>query len=500
MTLTIIAVYLGLVLAVGLASHRLFRPTGEDYFVAGRSIGPVVLLASLFGTHMTAFSILGASGEAYHRGIGVFALMASSSALVVPVVFFFIGTRLWALGKRHGYLTQIEYFRDRWGSDLLALTLFAVLVALLVPYILIGVKGGGLTLAEITGGQVPPWVGSLLLCAVVMIYVTFGGMRGTAWANTFQTIVFMTLGAVTLAVIFHRLGGFGAVLERLAAEHPELLVREGEIQPLELLSYLAIPLSVGMFPHLFGHWLTARRASTFRLSIVAYPLCVAAVWLPSVLLGLAGSLDFPGLVGPRANSVLVMMIGRHAPGALAGLLAAGVFAAVMSSLDSQSLALANLFTRDVVGRLRSRRRGGAEGAMGGGMSEASQVLAGRLFVAAVLGLTFLLSVWIDRSIFKMGVWSFTGFAALFPVVVAALYWRRSNWQGALAAVLTTVALWVIFWWRAWEVPGYTVGGTGLMPVAVILAASALALVVVSLLTPAPHPERVARFFPDSDLS
>ena len=109
MTLAIIAVYLGLVILVGSLSHRLFRGTGEDYFVASRSIGPFLLLMSLFGTNMTAFAILGASGEAYHEGIGVFALMASASALVIPCVFFFVGTRVWALGKRHGFLTQAQF-------------------------------------------------------------------------------------------------------------------------------------------------------------------------------------------------------------------------------------------------------------------------------------------------------------------------------------------------------------------------------------------------------
>ena len=92
MTLGIIGTYLVMVLFVGTISHRMFRGTGEDYFVASRSIGPFLLLMSLFGTNMTAFAILGASGEAYHAGIGVFGLMASISALVIPSVFFFTGS------------------------------------------------------------------------------------------------------------------------------------------------------------------------------------------------------------------------------------------------------------------------------------------------------------------------------------------------------------------------------------------------------------------------
>ena len=74
----------------------------EDFFLAGRSLGPAVFLLSLFGTNMTAFSILGASGHAFANGIVTYGLMASSSALVIPLGIFLIGTRLWALGRRHG--------------------------------------------------------------------------------------------------------------------------------------------------------------------------------------------------------------------------------------------------------------------------------------------------------------------------------------------------------------------------------------------------------------
>ncbi|MGD8817278.1 MAG: sodium:solute symporter family protein, partial [Acidobacteriota bacterium] len=225
MTLAIIAVYMALVLAVGALSHLLFRGTGEDYFLATRSIGPFVLLMSLFGTQMTAFALLGASGESYRTGIGVFGLMASSSAIVVPAVFFFIGTRAWAVGKRCGYTTQVQLIRDRWGSDALGLLLFVVLVALLIPYLLIGVMGAGITLADISGGSVPTWVGGLVITVVVMLYVTYGGLRGTAWANTFQTLVFMTLGAVTFVYVARSMGGLGAALARIDDAYPDLLVR-----------------------------------------------------------------------------------------------------------------------------------------------------------------------------------------------------------------------------------------------------------------------------------
>ncbi len=485
MTLLIIAVYLGLVLGVGALSHRLFRGTGEDYFLATRTIGPFVLLMSLFGTQMTAFALLGASGESYRSGIGVFGLMASSSAIVVPAVFFFVGTRAWTVGKRCGYTTQVQLVRGRWNSDVLGLLLFVSLVALLIPYLLIGVMGAGITLAQVSGGQVPTWVGGLVISLVVMVYVTYGGLRGTAWANTFQTLVFMTLGAVTFVYVANAMGGMSAALERLAASNPDLLVRGERFSATKYITYSFIPLSAGMFPHLFMHWLTASKLRNFRMTVAAYPICIAIVWIPSVLLGVLGNVDFPDLSTPESNAVMVRLISLHAPDLLAGLLGAGVFAAVMSSLDSQVLSLGTMFTKDIVSHYGYAER----------MTDRQQILTGRLFVAVILTVTYVLSLVARTTIFSMGTWSFTGFAGLLPVIVAALYWRRSTKVGAFASVLTVAVLWTYYFSQGFGRPDYSVGDTGVMPVAVIVVASTVAMIAGSLMSRPPDDATLERFFP-----
>ncbi len=487
MTLAVILVYLGLVLTIGLLSHRLFRGTGEDYFLATRTIGPFVLLMSLFGTHMTAFSMLGASGEAYRRGIGVFGLMASSSALVVPVVFYFVGTRLWRIGKRHGYLTQVQFFRDRYGSEPLAVGMFAVLVILLLPYVLIGVKGGGDALSAVTAGQgqeLPSWVGSLLVCAIIFVYVTYGGMRSTAWVNTLQTCVFMIVGAAAFVVITRSHGGLTAAMSTIREGNHELAVVGRDAHTLLMMaSYLLVPLSVGVFPHIFGHWLSAEHARSFKTTIMFYPLCIAVVWLPSVVLGVIGNIDHPQ---PFAGPILVQLILESSDGVLTGLLAAGILAAIMSSLDSQTLAVGTMFTQDIV------RPYGFRGAL----PEGRQVLYSRLFMAAFLATAFAASQVTNRSIFDLGVWSLSGYAGLFPLVIAALYWRRSTATGALAALGTTVVLWIGLLLRSRGVEGvYTIADSGVMPVVLIVVASTAATVVGSLLGPTPEPGSVEGFFP-----
>ena len=103
--LIIIAGYLTLLLVLGLFASRFFTGTKQDYQLASRSIGPFLLLMSVFGTTMTAFALVGSSGEAFKEGIGVYGMLASSSGILHSLCFVVIGVKLWSLGHRHGYTT-----------------------------------------------------------------------------------------------------------------------------------------------------------------------------------------------------------------------------------------------------------------------------------------------------------------------------------------------------------------------------------------------------------
>ena len=141
----IVFAYLATILYIGIFAWRTGAraAAAEEYFLAGRSLGPSIFLLSLFGTNMTAFTILGSAGHAFSNGIVTFGLMASSSAFVIPLTLFFVGTRLWSLGKRFGFMTPVQMFRDRWECGHIGTAIFVVQAALLVPYIIIGVMGGG---------------------------------------------------------------------------------------------------------------------------------------------------------------------------------------------------------------------------------------------------------------------------------------------------------------------------------------------------------------------
>jgi SSS family solute:Na+ symporter len=543
--LLVIAGYLVVLIVIGIVASSLSRGTSKDYLLASHSIGPVLLLLSIFGTTMTAFALVGSTGESFRRGVGVYGMLASSSGIVHSLCFFVLGVKLWQFGHKYGYRTQVQFFRDRLESDRFGLVLFPVLVALVIPYLLIGVMASGIFINVVTQGRVvdgevqggtfasgtfpsffedgslnaetgerdgyagatgskgglPRHVASLVICAVVLGYVFFGGMRGTAWANGFQTVVFMSLGVVMFYLLTQQLGGedsFVANLKKLSASIPDIKrVREGNISPSQFFTYMLVPLSVGMFPHLFQHWLTAKRASSFKLSVVMHPIFIMIVWAPCVLMGAwaAGALvNVPPPVAADPNKVLAFMVRSTGSDLLAGLLTAGVLAAIMSSLDSQFLCLGTMFTTDVVQHYSAKDR----------FTDQQVTWIARSFIVAIVAFTYTLSLFEPGAVFTLGVWCFSGFASLFPLCFAALYWRGLTKWGAYASVLTTIAVWFYLLDasnyardEAYAIPVPLGGATyDVMPVVPMFLASTFALVAVSLLTRRPSEATLAKFFPE----
>lgn len=529
--LVVISIYLAVVLYIGIFAFRVGKSTGEDFFVASRSVGSIVFFLSLFATNMTAVAILGSSGFAYKRGIGVFGLMASSSGFVIPITLFVIGTRLWALGKRFGHMTQVAFFRDRWECSGIGTFLFALTALMLLPYLIVSIVGGGTILEGLTGGLVNYHLAGAIVALVVMGNVFFGGMRGAVLVNVFQTLLFLCFGTIAFVAIGQKMpGGFhGTVMNLLGTParawplertHPNAMA---PISTLEFFSYCFIPLSSIMFPHMSIMCLTAKKVTAFKKTVILYPLCIMAIWLPSVYLGAiangqpkvnaAIASDSPDVKGMLAShgtgmnpdthkpyggllmgllakantpestslladvknpnvtitgeqfgerlyevvhplqkanppmygdlvkevgrlskqapgdSVLLQMLRLFVPAWLGGLLAAGIISAVMGSDCHQILALSTMFTKDVFDYYGGRKRYGERGT----------VFMGRAFIIIANSVAFAIA-WQRPQIFELAVtWAFSGFAALAPVMLAALFWKRSTKWGAFAAGLFVAA-------------------------------------------------------------
>ena len=318
-----------------------------------------------------------------------------------------------------------------------------------------------------------------------------------------------------------------------------MLTRE-RISPYYFFSYTFIPLSAIAFPHILIFCLTARKMGQFRKTVIFYPLCILAIWLPCVFLGVMANRvsDVPEIrakqearrvlatqgrtMAPEqrdelredaaGDDVIMLLLKRYAPFWLAGLLGAGIMAAVMAS-DSQILALSTMFTEDVFAFYGGKRRFG----------EQVQVMTGRIFIVLITLFAYAVALRAPETIFELAIqYAFSGFAALSPLLIAALFWRGSTKWGALASTVfvasavVAVAIFqhvvpapapgpsIVSWAPGGlEVLTRTPGGTavfGFMPVVPMVLISALLMIVFSLATAKPKASTIARYFPKGLMS
>src|SRR5438552_6352406 len=411
----VVCIYLVIIAIIGSIAFRLGKQNTEDFFLASRTVGAMVFFLSIFATNMTAFAILGSSGQAYRQGIGIYGLMASSSGFVIPLTIFFIGTRLWSLGKRFGHQTQVAFFRDRWECDTIGTVIFALSAAMLVPYMIISIMGGGTVLAQISHSQgtsnpiIPYPLGCAIVAVVVTMGVFLGGMRGTVWVNILQTTLFLCFGFVAVLTISHALpGGFGDYISKLAADPKTSYLVSRERMPERFFwSYTLIPLSSIMFPHMAIMCFSARKVTAFKRTVVLYPVAILLIWLPAVFLGVLGAATLGKVADP--DGVLLLMLQKYAPVWLAGILGAGIISAVMGSDAHQVLALSTMFTKDIYQHYGGREKYGERGA----------VYFARAFIVLVTVAAYVIALGLKakQGIFEIAVrYAFSGFAAMAPVM------------------------------------------------------------------------------------
>ena len=384
---------------------------------------------------------------------------------------------------------------------------------MMIPYIVIGMMGGDHTLEELSGGLVPYWLGGAVVAVVVvMLYVFFGGMRGVAWVNALQTVLFLAFGAIAFILISRNLGGFDRIIGELAADPRDaaLLTRQ-RIPPQEFFSYAFIPLPAMMFPHMAIMCLTAEKVTSFKRTVVWYPVCIMLIWLPSVFLGIVAAHQFQGLKMGESDDVILRLLVGNTDIIVAGILGAAIMACVMAT-DSQIVALSTMFSQDVLAHDGGTKRYG----------EQAQVWMGMVFVIVIAVISYGLALMLEgqKSIFDLAIrFGFSGFAAPAPVMLAALFWRRSNQWGALAAVLWVVVSMAFLWWLQIHsqamapkpgqppVPVFADLGQlflrtpsnvtifGFMPVMFMCFGSVFWVAAVSLLTRSPSKTTIEKFFP-----
>jgi SSS family solute:Na+ symporter len=431
-----IGAYALLTLVISLYGFRREANTPEDYFLAGRRVGTLVLFFTLVATNFSAFFFLGFAGAGYRIGYSYYGMMAFGTGFVA-LAFYLIGHRAWRIGQEHGYITPSELIGKSLDSRTLELVYLTVMVVFTLPYLALQPIGAGYIISNLSDGQIPYFAAASLITAFIVLYVYLGGMRTVAWTDVLQGV--MMFGLITAAVIMigEALGGFGQANARVLEQQPGLFSSRGLddfYSPQKWFSYTLLWfLSVPMFPHIFMRFFIPANAASLGTTIVVYPIVTAILFLFPVTIGVLGHIAFPGLQGQEADQILPMMLGQYTPFWFEALVMVGALAAFMSTMDSQLLALSSILTRDVYKRTLVPAAG-----------LKSQVMVGRLLVAVLAVLGLAIAYQPPVTILEIATQAFTGLAVLFPTTVATLYWRRTRPLACVVSILAGEGLLIGF--------------------------------------------------------
>ena len=475
----IVVGYLLVALLVGLVAYRMTSRSAEDYYLASRTLGTVVLLFTTFATLLSAFTFFGGPNISYRSGPEWILVMGLMDGVLFGLLWYFIGYKQWLVGRARGYVTLGEMLGDRFGSKGLRGMVAAISLFWLFPYVMLQQMGAGTALEALTNGALPYWAGAGLVTLFMIVYVILAGMRGVAWTDTLQGLFMLGMVWAAFAWVLWSIGGPTVAEAALRNTAPEFLSLGGGIySPQFILSQaVGIAFGVAMFPQVNQRFFVGKSATVLKRSFALWPVLVVLLFVPAFLLGAwAKGL---GIQVTEGGNVLPALLNAYAPGWFAALVIAGALAAMMSSSDSMLLSGSSYFTRDLYRPF-----------VDPGVADRKEDWLGRVGVAVFAVAAFVASLFRPGTLIEVGSTAFGGFAQLTLPVIVALYWPETNRTGMVAGVGVSQAAYLASVFTGF-VPE-TIGGWDFTLFGMALG---LALTVgVSLVTkPAPGEERAVYF-------
>jgi SSS family solute:Na+ symporter len=431
-SLGIVLAYLLIALGVGLLAYRVGENDAEDFYLASRTLGTLVLLFTTFATLLSAFTFFGGPNLAYAAGPEWILVMGVMDGVLFALLWYAVGYRQWLIGRAREYVTLGQMLGDRFGSPALRGLVAFVSLLWLFPYVMLQQMGAGEAIRGLTGGAVPYWGGAALITVFMIVYVMIAGLRGVAWTDTLQGLFMLSVLWIAVAWILGDIGGVEAATRGMVTANPEFAALGGGLYTPQFIvsSAVTIAFGVAMFPQINQRFFVAKSERVLKRSFALWPVLVLLLFVPAFMLG-AWAAGLPIEV-PEGANVLSVLLSEYTPTWFAALVVAGAMAAMMSSSDSMLLSGSSYFTRDLY---RPFVRPDA--------SDRREAWIARVGVAVFATLAFVASLSRPGTLIQVGDTAFSGFALLAPPVIVALYWDGTTRDGMLAGVAVPQVLYLL---------------------------------------------------------
>ncbi len=431
--------YLILVTAIGVYATRFSSAGIREFFVGGRKMHRFVVALSAVVSGRSAWLLLGVTGMAYKMGAS--AVWAVVGYIMVELfLFLFYARRLRRFSEAYDCVTLPDFFAERFADrdGRLRVLLSGIILIFMVSYVAAQFVGGGKAFAA--SFHLDQTTGILLTAAIVLLYTMLGGFLAVSLTDMLQAI-FMILALVILPVvaILHQ-GGLGVVLAQLQQIDPAM------IDPFALslgafLGFVGIGLGSPGNPHILVRYMSIADAEQLRISAVIGTIWNVVMAWGALFIGLVGRVYFPDasmLPGNDTENLYPLLAQQQLHPVLFGMVVASIFAAIMSTADSQLLVAASSVVRDVYEKVLRRDRP---------VPQRRLVLYSRLMVLFLVLLAIVLGLTAQDLVFWLVLFAWAGLgASLGPTSILALFWRGTTRAGIVAGLLTGTAITLVWYY------------------------------------------------------
>ena len=496
--LVTILLYLAFMIGVGVAFSKKNKKS-DDFYLGGRKLGPLVTALSAEASDMSGWLLMGLPAVALMCGLAEASWTAIGLAIGTYLNWLFVAKRLRIYTHRIDAFTLPDFFSKRFGDKRRVLTTIAavIIVIFFIPYTASGFAACGKLFSTLFGMDY--MLAMLLSAAVIVLYCTLGGFLAASTTDFIQSIIMTVALFVVVGYGAFRANGFESVVANVSQldgfldlfkGHDVASGAAGSYGVLPIASTLAWGLGYFGMPHILLRFMAIEDEKKLKLS-----RRVATVWVVismgvAIFIGVIGySLMKGGIVPTYANAsaaeTIIVDVARvlsengFIPAIIAGVILAGILASTMSTADSQLLAAASSISQNLVQETFHKK-----------LSEKTSVWLARISVIAISVVSVILASNPNSSVFKIVSFAWAGFGAAFgPVVLFALFWKRTNKWGALCGMLSGGAM--VFIWKFLIRTAFAGTWLDIYELLPAFIVACIAIVAVSLLTKKPSDEVTA---------
>jgi SSS family solute:Na+ symporter/sodium/proline symporter len=408
-----------------LVAVSLWRSRGvkshEDFAVAGRSVPVVLLVGTLVCTWIGSGSLFGGAGLAYRSGISE--LWFSFGGWVGLMAAYFLAGRVRKLAQ----YTVPDLLEQRYNAAARVLGTVAIVLA----YVTIAAyqfRGGGWILSIVTDGAISPQLGVLITATAIVTFTALAGMVSIVTVDIFNGIIITLAVLLALPYMVFEMGGIGAVIELLPAEHTTPLGGHNVLWVfgVAMPTFLLILGESGMYQKFFS----AKNARAARQAVLGMVVGIVVIETALALLAIVGRAAFPDLmdqtsvVGRAASETVILYVARHGLPVLGGaVLLAAAIAIVLSTGNTFLLVPSTNVSRDLYERFINPNA-----------TDKQKVNLQRAFIVIFGGVGLLLLTQFE-TVLSMALYAYSLVgASLTPALLACFLWKRVTPQGGVACI------------------------------------------------------------------